>query len=109
MPALPSPLIDVPAGKLAGALAANGSRCCLRGWLARVPDLRSRLDRWHPLVFVLARASARSPRPGTTRRISLLSDAAMARAVERDIQRDGLVGEPPLLNPLRRTPKTYTG
>jgi hypothetical protein len=42
-------------------------------------------------------------------RITLLSDAAMARAVERDIQRDGLVGEPPLLNPLRRTPKTNTG
>jgi predicted transposase YbfD/YdcC len=51
-----SSLIDVPAGKLAGALAADRSRCCLREWLARVPDPRSRLGRWHPLVFVLALA-----------------------------------------------------
>lgn len=56
MPALQPFLIDVPAGKLAGALAADESRCCLRGWLARVPDPRSRLGRWHPLVFVLALA-----------------------------------------------------
>lgn len=42
-------------------------------------------------------------------RFTLLSDAATARAVERDIQREGLVGQPPLLNPLRRTPKTSTG
>ena len=39
-------------------------------------------------------------------RFTLLSDAAMARAVERDIQRDGLVGQPPLLNPLRRTSRS---
>jgi hypothetical protein len=38
-------------------------------------------------------------------RYTLLSDAAMARSVERDIERDGLVGHPPLLNSLRRTPK----
>ena len=56
MPALQPSLIDVRAGKLAGALAADKSRCCLRGWLARVPDPRSRLGRWHPLVFVLALA-----------------------------------------------------
>jgi predicted transposase YbfD/YdcC len=56
VPVLLSSLIDVPAGKLAGALAADGSRCCLREWLARVPDPRSRLGRWHPLVFVLALA-----------------------------------------------------
>ena len=42
-------------------------------------------------------------------RFTLLSDAATARAVERDIQRDGLVGQPPLLNPLPRTPKANTG
>lgn len=53
-----SSLIDVPAGELAGALAAGdeGSRCCLRGWLARVPDPRSPLGRWHPLEYVLALA-----------------------------------------------------
>ena len=56
VPVLLSSLIDVPAGELAGALAADGSRCCLREWLARVPDPRSRLGRWHPLVFVLALA-----------------------------------------------------
>jgi hypothetical protein len=39
-------------------------------------------------------------------RFTLLSDAAMAHTVERDIQRDGLVGQPPLLNPHRRTSKT---
>jgi hypothetical protein len=56
VPAPRSSRIDVPAGKLAGALAADETRCCLRGWLARVPDPRSRLGRWHPLVFVLALA-----------------------------------------------------
>jgi predicted transposase YbfD/YdcC len=49
-------LIDVPAGELAGVLAADESRCCLRQWLANVPDPRSRLGRWHPLEFVLALA-----------------------------------------------------
>jgi len=39
-------------------------------------------------------------------RFTLLSDATTARTVERDIQRDGLVGHPPLLNALRRTAKT---
>src|SRR4029077_18746476 len=47
------PLI-VPTGELAGVLAADESRCCLREWLARVPDLRSPLGRRHPLVYVLA-------------------------------------------------------
>jgi predicted transposase YbfD/YdcC len=56
VPVLLSSLFDVPAGNLAGALAADESRCCLREWLARVPDPRSRLGRWHPLVFVLALA-----------------------------------------------------
>ena len=56
MPVLLSSLIDVPAGELAGVLAADESRCCLREWLARVPDSRSRLGRWHPLEFVLALA-----------------------------------------------------
>lgn len=45
-------------------------------------------------------------RQSFTYRFTLLSDAATARTVERDIQRDGLVGHPPLLNPLRRMPKT---
>ena len=56
MPVLLSSLIDVPAGELAGVLAADESRCCLREWLARVPDPRSRLGRWHPLEYVLALA-----------------------------------------------------
>jgi hypothetical protein len=37
VPVLLSSLIDVPAGELAGVLAADESRCCLREWLARVP------------------------------------------------------------------------
>lgn len=56
MPVLVSSLINAPAGELSRVLAADGSRCCLREWLARVPDPRSRLGRWHPLVFVLALA-----------------------------------------------------
>jgi hypothetical protein len=56
VPVLLSSLIEVPAGELAGVLAADESRCCLREWLARVPDPRSRLGRWHPLEFVLALA-----------------------------------------------------
>ena len=56
MPVLLSSLIDVPAGELAGFLAADESRCCLREWLARVPDPRSPLGRWHPLEYVLALA-----------------------------------------------------
>lgn len=56
MPVVLSSLIDVPAGKLAGTLAADESRCCLREWLTCVPDPRSRLGRWHPLVFVLGLA-----------------------------------------------------
>jgi predicted transposase YbfD/YdcC len=56
VPVLLSSLIDVPAGELAGVLAADESRCCLREWLARVPDPRSRPGRWHPLKFVLALA-----------------------------------------------------
>ena len=47
-----------PAGDLAGVLAAGGdrSRACWREWLARVPDHRSVMGRWHPLEFVLALA-----------------------------------------------------
>jgi len=59
VPALLSSLIDVPAGELARVLAADESRCCLlhlREWLARVPDPRSPLGRWHPLEYVLAQA-----------------------------------------------------
>ena len=58
MPVLLSSLIDAPAGELPAVLAAadDASRCCLRDWLARVPDPRSRLGRWHPLEFVLALA-----------------------------------------------------
>ena len=56
MPVLLSSLIDVPARELARSPAADGSRCCLREWLAQVPDPRSRPGRWHPLVFALALA-----------------------------------------------------
>ena len=56
MPVLLSSLTDIPAVKLADALGADESRRCLREWLARVPDPRSRLGRWHPLVVVLALA-----------------------------------------------------
>jgi DDE_Tnp_1-associated len=56
MPVFLCSLIDAPAGDLAGALAAAESRCCLRDWLALVPDPRSRLGRWHPLEFVLGLA-----------------------------------------------------
>jgi predicted transposase YbfD/YdcC len=56
VPVLLSSLINVPAGELSGALAADEPRCCLREWLARVPDPRSRLGRWHPLEFVLGLA-----------------------------------------------------
>jgi len=51
-----SSLIDAPAAQLSGALAADDSPSRLRGWLARVPDPRSRLGRWHPLEFVLGLA-----------------------------------------------------
>jgi predicted transposase YbfD/YdcC len=58
VPVLLSSLIDVPADELPAVLAAGDdtSCCCLRDWLARVPDPRSRLGRWHPLEFVLALA-----------------------------------------------------
>jgi predicted transposase YbfD/YdcC len=56
VPVLLSSLTDIPAVKLADALGADESRRCLREWLARVPDPRSRLGRWHPLVVVLALA-----------------------------------------------------
>jgi hypothetical protein len=57
VPALLSSLIDVSRDDLAAVLAADGAfRPCLRGWLARVPDPRSPLGRWHPLEFVLALA-----------------------------------------------------
>ncbi len=51
MPVLLSSLIDAPAEELAGALAADESRCCLRDWLALVPDPRSRLGRWHSIWY----------------------------------------------------------
>jgi len=56
VPVLLSSPIDIPAGELAEAIAADESRCCLREWLARVPGPRSRLGRWHPLEFVLGLA-----------------------------------------------------
>ena len=58
MPALLSSLINAPPGDLAGVLAAgdDASRCCLREWVARVPDPRSVTGRWHPLEYVLALA-----------------------------------------------------
>ena len=53
-----SSLINAPPGDLAGVLAAgeDASRCCLREWVARVPDPRSVTGRWHPLEYVLALA-----------------------------------------------------
>jgi predicted transposase YbfD/YdcC len=53
-----SSLITVPAHEISAALDAGGadSRCCLREWLARVPDPRKKRGRWHPLGFVLALA-----------------------------------------------------
>ena len=56
MPVVLSSLIDAPAEELAGAFACDESRCCLRDWLALVPDPRSRLGRWHLLEFVLGLA-----------------------------------------------------
>ena len=57
VPALLSSLIDVPRDGLSVVLADDGAaRPCLRNWLARVPDPRSPLGRWHPLQFVLALA-----------------------------------------------------
>jgi DDE_Tnp_1-associated len=57
VPALLSSLIDVPREELSAAVSADGHcRPCLRGWLARVPDPRSPLGRWHPLEFVLGLA-----------------------------------------------------
>jgi hypothetical protein len=58
VPALLSSLINAPPGDLAGVLAAgdDASRCCLREWVARVPDPRSVTGRWHPLEYVLALA-----------------------------------------------------
>jgi hypothetical protein len=44
-PVLLSSLIDAPAEELAGALAADASRCCLRDWLALVPDAVSETAR----------------------------------------------------------------
>ncbi len=57
MPVLLSSLIDVPPGQCGMPSAADDvSRCCLREWLARVPDPRSVMGRWHPLGYVLALA-----------------------------------------------------
>jgi predicted transposase YbfD/YdcC len=57
VPALLSSLIDVPADELSGVLAADGVPCpCLGEWLGQVPDPRSPLGRWHPLVYVLGLA-----------------------------------------------------
>jgi hypothetical protein len=57
VPVLLSSLIDVPRCDLSGALTRDdASRGCLREWLARVPDPRSRPGRWHRLEFALALA-----------------------------------------------------
>ena len=57
MPVLLSSLIDVPPGQCGMPSAADDvSRCRLREWLARVPDPRSVMGRWHPLGYVLALA-----------------------------------------------------
>jgi len=52
-----SSLIDVPSGQSGRLPAADDtSRYCLREWLARVPDPRSVMGRWHLLGYVLALA-----------------------------------------------------
>jgi predicted transposase YbfD/YdcC len=57
VPALLSSLFNVAREELSAVLAPDGAPCpCLRDWLARVPDPRSPLGRWHPLEFVLALA-----------------------------------------------------
>ena len=57
MPVLLSSLIEVPSGQSGRLPAADdGSRCCLREWLAGVPDPRSVMGRWHLLGYVLALA-----------------------------------------------------
>jgi hypothetical protein len=56
MPVLLSSLTGASEEELAGALAADESRCCLREWLALVPDPRSQLGGWHLLEFVLGLA-----------------------------------------------------
>jgi len=57
VPALLSSLVDARRDELSAVLSADG-RCrpCLRGWLARVPDPRSPLGRWHSLEFVFGLA-----------------------------------------------------
>jgi predicted transposase YbfD/YdcC len=52
-----SSLTDVPSGQSGTLPAADDvSRCCLREWLAQVPDPRSVMGRWHPLGYVLVLA-----------------------------------------------------
>src|SRR5260370_31441080 len=74
VPVLLSSLIDVPPGQCGMPSAADDvSRCRLREWLARVPDPRSVMGRWHPLGYVLALAvlafpAAAHASPGATAR-----------------------------------------
>ena len=57
MPVLLSSLIGMPPGQPGTWSAADStSRCCLREWLAQVPDPRSAPGRWHPLEYILALA-----------------------------------------------------
>jgi hypothetical protein len=57
VPALLSSLINVSREELSAVFARDRAPCpCLRDWLARAPDPRSPLGRWHPLEFVLALA-----------------------------------------------------
>jgi hypothetical protein len=59
VPVLLSFLTGIPSGDLSlsrAVAAEDAPRDCLREWLARVPDPRSRPGRWHRLEFVLALA-----------------------------------------------------
>ncbi len=54
---LPSSLITLPDGQLDEPVTADPAGCwCLGRWLEQIPDHRSHLGRWHPLVFVVALA-----------------------------------------------------
>jgi hypothetical protein len=64
---------------------------------------REQIDDAARAQLSLDRLTRQLIRQSLSYRFTLLEDAATARAVERQIQREGLVGQPPFLNPLRAT------